>query len=148
MSLENLKILLEQPVLTVANGLRDAAMITLMYAAALRVQELIELQWEDLRLDYTPYTVMVHGKGDNYRSIPLTDSAKKLLVEYRSKFQKTTWVFYNTQRNPLTRKGVAYILNKYVSKAKLIRNFVMMIQLLAMCFATQKQLICYKLEFH
>ncbi len=123
MSFENLKILLEQPVLSVANGLRDAAMLTLMYAAALRVQELIELQWEDLRLDYTPYTVRVHGKGDKYRSVPLTDSAKELLVEYRSNFQKTTWVFYNAQRNPLTRKGVAYILNKYVSKAKINPKF-------------------------
>lgn len=123
MSLENLKILLEQPVLTVANGLRDAAMLTLMYAAALRVQELIELQWDDLRLDDTPYTVRVHGKGDKYRSVPLTNSAKELLVEYRSKFQKTTWVFYNVQRNPLTRKGVAYILNKYVSKAKINPEF-------------------------
>ena len=96
-SLESLKILLEQPVLTVANGLRNAAMLTLIYAAALRVQELIELQREDLRLDYTPYTVRVHGKGDKYRSVPLTDSVKESLVEYRSTFQKTTWVFYNAK---------------------------------------------------
>jgi integrase/recombinase XerD len=63
-----------------AIALRDGAMLEVFYAGALRVSEMIAVKLEDLKLDLG--CVLVRGKGDKERIVPLGKSAQEVLVEY------------------------------------------------------------------
>jgi len=118
LTIEQVTEILKQPDQRKEKGIRDAALLGLLYSGALRVQELIELTWNNLRLDDSPITVTVHGKGNKYRSIPLTESIKEILLNYRTIATEESIVFYNSQKRMLTRKGISYVLDKYVKMAK------------------------------
>ena len=95
-------------------GLRHLAIITLLYDAGCRVQELIELNVSDFQ-NQNCYRVYVHGKGDKYRAIPLLRESGKILSKYiqRYKLSSNSILFMNTNGDRLTRQGVRYIVNKY-----------------------------------
>jgi len=59
---------------------RDRAMLEVFYAAALRVSEIIGVKLEDLKLDLG--CVLVRGKGDKERIVPLGKGAQDALTEY------------------------------------------------------------------
>src|SRR5579862_7886355 len=63
-----------------ALALRDRAMLEVFYAGALRVSEIIGANLEDLKLE-AGY-MLVHGKGDKERVVPLGKSAQAALAEY------------------------------------------------------------------
>src|SRR6202023_1174327 len=63
-----------------ALGLRDRAMLEVFYAGALRVSEIIAVNLEDLKLDLG--YVLVRGKGDKERIVPLGKSAQEILATY------------------------------------------------------------------
>ncbi len=63
-----------------AMALRDRAMLEVFYAGALRVTEIVGVKLEDLKLD-TGY-LLVRGKGDKERIVPLGKSAQEALAEY------------------------------------------------------------------
>jgi integrase/recombinase XerD len=63
-----------------AIALRDRAMLEVFYAGALRVSEIIAVKLEDLKLDLG--YVLVRGKGDKERIVPLGKSAQGILAEY------------------------------------------------------------------
>jgi integrase/recombinase XerD len=67
----------------VALALRDRAMLELLYAGALRVSELANATLEDLKLD-AGY-MLVRGKGDKERIVPLGKPAQDALTEYLAK---------------------------------------------------------------
>ncbi len=60
--------------------LRDRAMLEVFYAGALRVSEMTAVKLEDLKLDLG--YVLVRGKGDKERIVPLGKSAQEVLAEY------------------------------------------------------------------
>jgi integrase/recombinase XerD len=60
--------------------LRDRAILEVFYAGALRVSELVAVKLEDLKLDLG--YVLVRGKGDKERIVPLGKSAQEMLAEY------------------------------------------------------------------
>ncbi len=66
--------------LSQAMALRDRAMLEVFYAAALRVSEIVGVKLEDLKLDLG--YVLVRGKGDKERIVPLGRSAQEALAEY------------------------------------------------------------------
>jgi integrase/recombinase XerD len=63
-----------------AIALRDRAILEVFYAGALRVSELVAVKLEDLKLDLG--YVLVRGKGDKERIVPLGKSAQEMLAEY------------------------------------------------------------------
>ena len=63
-----------------AISLRDRAILEVLYAGALRVSEIIAVKLEDLKLDLG--YVLVRGKGDKERIVPLGKSAQEMLAEY------------------------------------------------------------------
>lgn len=63
-----------------AIALRDRAMLEVFYAGALRVSEIVKAKLEDLKLD-AGY-MLVRGKGDKERVVPLGQAAQKVLSEY------------------------------------------------------------------
>jgi integrase/recombinase XerD len=66
--------------LAAAIAARDRAMLEMFYAGALRVSEIVGLKLEDLKLDFG--YVLVQGKGDKERIVPLGKSAQEAIGEY------------------------------------------------------------------
>jgi integrase/recombinase XerD len=105
-----------------AHGTRDYALFALMFNTGGRVQEILDLTVQDLRLA-TPYQVRLHGKGNKVRLCPLWPVTVKCLrahLEQRSRAQtdsQSTRLFTNRSGAPLTRFGVRYLLRKYVTAA-------------------------------
>ena len=72
--------LLAAPDRSTADGLRDAAMLELLYATGLRVSELIKVRIDDLVMDAGFLRTM--GKGSKERIVPFGDTAKEAIVHY------------------------------------------------------------------
>lgn len=121
---DEMKILLEQPNRASESGKRDLVLMAVLYDTAARVQELIDLTRKDIRLDI-PAVITLHGKGQKTRQVPIMGNTKDLLTAYLSRCNPTggcappdTPIFYNQQKKKLTRRGVAYIINKYAEMAR------------------------------
>jgi site-specific recombinase XerD len=123
LSIDGMKLLLQQPNTQQTKGLRDLALLSLMYESAARVQEIIDLTPASLFISNKPYRIILHGKGNKYRSIPLPDKQVELLRLYmsqngllnRENAQKP--LFPNYQGQKMTRNGINNILVKYVKMA-------------------------------
>ncbi len=99
-------------------GIRDRAMLHLTFAAGLRVSELIGLRLEDLTLR-PQASVLIHGKGRRERSLPLwkeTTTALRAWLAVRGTVPAPE-IFVNARREPMTRAGFEYILEKHVHAA-------------------------------
>lgn len=103
-------------------GLRDKTILTLMYDSGARVNEIIQLNVDDIRLD-KPETIKLHGKGNKTRIVPIMGNTvellKRYILEYKILENRYTGInnlFFNRSNQPLTKMGITYIINKYVSK--------------------------------
>ncbi len=123
LTLDGIKTLLKMPDQSTAAGRRDLALLTLLYDTGARVQELIDLTPSQLRFD-KPYTVKLVGKGNKARIVPLMEPTKVLLKRYMEEQRLVESsanmypLFFNKQKQKLTRAGVNYILAKYKDKAR------------------------------
>jgi len=95
--------------------LRDRAMLEVFYAAALRVSEIIGVKIEDLKLELG--YVLVRGKGDKERIVPLGKSAQDALIEYMeyarpilAKGKISPLLFLGRRSSKLTRQRVWQIV--------------------------------------
>lgn len=117
--------LLAQPDVGTPRGLRDKALIELLYATGLRVTELLSLKPGDVNLDAGYLTCI--GKGDKQRIVPLgraaADWVRRYLTEGRPallKTRKTPWLFVNAKGGGrLSRVGFWKVLRDYGIKAGL-----------------------------
>lgn len=99
-------------------GIRDRAMLHLSFAAGLRVSELTGLRLEDLSL-HPHASILVHGKGRRERCLPLwkqTTAALRAWLAVRGTVAVPE-IFVNARREPMTRAGFEYILEKHVRTA-------------------------------
>ena len=112
---------MKQPDVKTAKGLRDAAMLELLYATGMRVSELIHLQLADLNLRFG--YVICHD-SDRERVIPIGNTSKNVLSEYmehgrvyfvRSDSERS--LFTNCSGKSMSRQGFWKILKKYASDA-------------------------------
>ncbi|WP_409276305.1 site-specific tyrosine recombinase XerD [Neobacillus sp. SCS-31] len=118
LSMEEVETLLEAPKGTGHFGLRDKAMLELLYATGIRVSELIGLDLDDLHLNMG--FVRCIGKGNKERIIPIGRTATGALERYletgRPKFlrqkSREDALFLNHQGKRLTRQGFWKILKK------------------------------------
>jgi len=117
-----LKVLLAAPDNTTKKGLRDLAIIALLYDSGARVQEIADLTVEDIRL--APATVKLTGKGAKTRIVPLMGQTAKILSIYLEEYELTgeesleLTLFSNRNNRKLTRAGISHILSKYAEIAK------------------------------
>jgi site-specific recombinase XerD len=104
----------EEPV-----GLRDYALIQFLYNTGVRVSEALSLRVDDLELG-TPRQVRVEGKGRKTRVCPMWRDTTALLKAYitRWNLEPESRLFCNVRGRPLTRSGVAFILNQHFETAK------------------------------
>jgi len=117
-----IKMLLAEPDVHTREGIRDLAMLALLYDTGTRISELISLDRGDLRLSGKT-TVRVIGKGNKMRLIPVSPEAGNILKAYLKSNcidmnQTVSPLFFNRSNNRLTRPGLTYILQKYVAMAR------------------------------
>ncbi|HEC50137.1 MAG TPA: tyrosine recombinase, partial [Candidatus Desulfofervidus auxilii] len=121
LSLEEVERLLEQPDISQPKGLRDKAMLELLYATGLRVSELVLLKLNQINLEVGYVSVM--GKGAKERLIPMGRKAQQVLTQYlkhgRSNLLKkpSPYLFIGYRGRPLTRQGFWEIIKRYVLKS-------------------------------
>lgn len=115
------ELLLSQPVSTDAKGLRDKAMLEVMYATGIRVTELIDLNIEDVNLEMG--LIRCNGAKKN-RVIPLYPAALKALSGYLADARplmaantSEAALFVNISGVRMSRQGFWKILKYYQSKA-------------------------------
>lgn len=114
------KKLLATPDLTTLHGIRDLALLELLYAAGLRASEVIALRQRSL--DLANGLVTCFGKGRKERTIPIGKSAINALTNYiaTKRFPRAQHLhLFLHQEQPLTRQFLWTIINHYATIANL-----------------------------
>ena len=108
-------------------GLRDKAMLELMYATGLRVSEVARLQISDLNLEVGFLRTV--GKGNKERIVPVgrqaADWLKRYLLEARPHWIKSGTIgalFVSSRGGPLSRKTIWHLTKKYARQAGVRKN--------------------------
>ncbi|MGI9327293.1 MAG: site-specific tyrosine recombinase XerD [Pseudomonadales bacterium] len=119
--------LLAAPVLSTATGLRDRAMLELLYATGLRVSELVNLTLADLNMRQAVTRVV--GKGGKERLIPVglqaLDWIERFLAEGRPALNPSgasTVLFPSNRGTAMTRQTFWYAIRKYARAAGLVEQ--------------------------
>ena len=127
LSMEEITRLLDLAKGSSPSGIRDDALIELLYATGLRISELVTLVLP--AVDLTAGYVLATGKGQKQRIIPLGEVAVKKLKTYLSearprllKGRTTHLVFLNRSGRGLSRQGCWKLLRKYARLAGIRRN--------------------------
>lgn len=121
LTVEETEKLLMQPVANNPKGLRDRAMLELLYATGIRVTELISLRIGDVDLKTS---LLDCRDNDRDRKIPFGGKAREALVDYLSEGrekllngEKSDILFTNCNGNPMSRQGFWKLLKAYGKKA-------------------------------
>ena len=123
LTIEGIKLLLQQPDTTTSRGRRDLTLLSLMYDTGARVQETIDLTPSRLRLNKPP-TIKIVGKGNKARLVPMLDAQIEHLKNYlrenrlNEPFANMYPLFFNSRKEKLTRAGINHIVQKYVNTAR------------------------------
>jgi len=120
---DEINVLLAAPDITTEEGIRDRAMLEIMYATGLRVSELVNLKTADV--DLLAGLVVCYGKGNKQRRVPLGKSAIHWLQQYaamKSGYGKQTspYIFLHRGR-PFTRQ-IAWAMIKRHAETAGIKN--------------------------
>jgi integrase/recombinase XerD len=113
--------LLAAPDTSVSLGIRDKAMLELMYATGLRVSELVGLEMSNLNLNQG--VIRVIGKGSKERLVPLGEEAHESLRVYLSAARPellngtpSNSVFVTTRKAGMTRQAFWYMIKRYAAQ--------------------------------
>ncbi|MFZ0613728.1 MAG: site-specific tyrosine recombinase XerD [Desulfobacterales bacterium] len=124
LTIEEVKRLLDAPAGNKATGSRDAAMLELLYAAGLRVSELIGLKLQDVNL--TGGYVRVFGKGAKERVVPIGQYAQDKIRGYTAgpretllKGRVSAYLFIARAGKPFSRQGFWKLIKRYGRQAGL-----------------------------
>jgi integrase/recombinase XerD len=118
LSIEEVDKLIEQCNVMLPLGLRDRAMLELMYGTGLRVSELLSLQMDDI--NFTAGFLRCFGKGRKERIVPVNNSSITWIQRYitrtrrellRNQYERT--LFLNAHGRAMTRQGFFKILAGY-----------------------------------
>ncbi len=120
---DEIALLLESPDTSTSIGVRDRAVLELLYGAGLRVSELTGLRVDSLNLQ--SITLRVLGKGNKERSVPLSGCVVSWLTKYlkvRGEFadiKKLPSLFLNSRGGVLTRQACWKIVMTHARNAKI-----------------------------
>ncbi len=124
LSIEEINRLLEAPDLATPQGLRDRALLELLYASGLRVSELVSLNLQ--RVDLDTNEIRVWGKGSKERVVLMGKPAARALIAYLrqgrpklfgTRIRMTNALFINRYGKRLIERRVQRILEKYANIA-------------------------------
>ena len=121
LSVEQMAKLINQPDINTRTGLRHRTIMTLLYDSGCRVQELCDLMIRDICAGSNS-TVRLHGKGNKYRTVTISEKTAVLVSEYIRRQRNTALadepLIINRTREKMSRDGVNYVINKYVTEIR------------------------------
>jgi integrase/recombinase XerD len=127
LTLGEVDYLLSMPDESTPLGLRDKAILELMYSCGIRVSEVTELSLNSVRFDER--LILVYGKGRRERIVPFGDRACKVLEKYlsqaRAALQKRGLrerLFLNYRGEGLGRKGLWKLIKEYARRSGIEKN--------------------------
>lgn len=125
LTVEEVDRFLSQPDITTDKGVRDKAMLEIMYATGLKVSELLNLTIFDKNMEMA--YIRVERKNKNERLIPMGSVAIKALKEYlkiRDHFnvKQEQLLFLNTKGGQMTRQGFWKIIKMYAKEASINKH--------------------------
>ncbi len=126
LSFEEVERLLQAPPTQDPRGIRDRAMLEVLYATGLRVSELVRLTIPELDLDMGLLRVL--GKGDKQRIVPLGEAATLAMEDYlvsaRGSFIKvpTDVLFLTNRGKGMTRQGFWKLIKRYARAAGITKH--------------------------
>ncbi len=114
--------LMQAPDTTKPEGIRDRAMLELLYATGMRVSELVNLKLSEI--NFKDRFVRITGKGNRERIVPFNREAALWIERYmgvRGRFEKnrSPFLFLTRRGSPMTRQGFWKLLQNYAVKAGL-----------------------------
>lgn len=122
LTVEHTSLLINSPNANTPTGLRHRVALTLLYDSGCRVQELCDLTVGDVSSISGNPTIRLHGKGDEYRTVPISENAASLVNGYVSRQLSGTLkdrpLIPNRYHNKMNRDGISYILKKYAIEAR------------------------------
>jgi len=105
-------------------GLRDRAIIEMLYSSGVRVGELVSIKIKDM--DFKEKTVTVLGKGNKERLLPVTsqaiDSIENYLMKRPTGKDKDSIIFCNLKGGQLTERGVQFIIDTLARNCGIYRK--------------------------
>lgn len=119
LTVDEVNQLLQQPDLGTLQGIRDRAMLEVLYATGLRVSELVRLRLSDLNFEVGFLRTL--GKGAKERIVPIGDSAieatstylEEAYPKYKSKNPSTPFLFLSQKGGAMTRQNFWVLVEKY-----------------------------------
>jgi integrase/recombinase XerD len=124
LTLKDIEQLLEQPNLQTPLGMRDRAMLEILYATGMRVSELTHLPTHQVNLEGG--YVLLYGKGSKERIVPLGSEAIKWVTLYLkesrgilAKGKESPFLFINRSGKGMSRQGLWKNLKNYTRRAGL-----------------------------
>ena len=113
---------------TSSTDLRDRALLELLYGTGARVSEVVNLDLSDL--DFDEELILLTGKGNKQRLVPIGMSLDRALREYLAPggrpslvpSKRTTKVFLNQRSGVLTRQGIELVIHKRALSVGIDRN--------------------------
>jgi integrase/recombinase XerD len=112
----DVEALLAAPDTTTLLGLRDRAMLELLYATGLRVSELVAVKTFEVNLDAGVVRVM--GKGSKERLVPLGEEAVEWLSSYaKARNGKSDALFLTSRGAGMTRQAFWHLIRRYGARA-------------------------------
>ena len=127
-SFEDLERLLNAPDENSLKGLRDRAILEMLFATGLRVSELCQLNRESVNLERGEFSVK--GKGGKIRLVFLSDSAKAILKKYlekRTDTEEPLFITFKKSKNNevlgrITPRSVERLINLYARKSGIVKR--------------------------
>jgi len=127
LSLEDIEKILNVPDLTKFEGIRDSAMLEVLYASGLRVTELVELKQVNINYDHGYLIVM--GKGSKERIVPIGMTSIKKINDYLElsrphlvKNELSDYLFITRRGTCFTRQGFWKLIKAYAKEAGIVKN--------------------------
>ena len=118
---EEMTALFQSIELDTALGVRDSALLLLMFNTGARAQEIVDISIDDLKLDQTG-SVKLRCKGNKQRTCPLWKETVEAIQQYltiRNSQNSERALFLNAKGEPFTRFGIRYVVKKYSALAEI-----------------------------
>lgn len=127
LSLAEVNAILDQPDVSKRLGVRDRAILEVMYATGVRVSELVNLKQSDLLFDEE--VIVVFGKGSKERLVPIGKPAREWVTRYQQEcrlyiarpHRSRDYLFLNARGGKITRRAICDIVAKYRKAAGITR---------------------------
>lgn len=115
-TVEQVQRLMQQPDIAEEFGMRDKAILELLYSSGLRASELCALKFEDVQNNQV---LVSCGKRNKTRTVPMTKSAKECIDNYVQQYrgQEEGPLFFTMMSKSMTRQDLTRMVGRYAKKA-------------------------------